>query len=73
MVELEKLIAFAVKEQEGHACCSQMQQGGNLHFFNDDLHQEQIQTELETLVTKLLNSLSCTGRMRESINDLPLL
>ena len=25
--------------------------GGNLCFFNDDLHQEQIQTELEMLDT----------------------
>ena len=50
--------------------------GGNLCFFNDDLHREQIQTELETLGTTLLNSLSCTGRRRESfisIKDPPLL
>ena len=40
--------------------------GGNLCFFNDDLHREQIQTELEMLDTILLNSLSCTGRRRES-------
>ena len=50
--------------------------GGNLCFFNDDLHREQIQTELEMLDTILLNSLSCTGRRRESfatIKDSPLL
>ena len=35
--------------------------GGNLCFLNDDLHREQIQTELEMLATKLLNSLLCTG------------
>ena len=27
--------------------------GGNLCFFNDDLHWEQIQTELEMLITQL--------------------
>ena len=50
--------------------------GGNLCFFNDDLHREQIQTELETLSTTLLNSLSHTGRRSESfisIKDPPLL
>ena len=49
--------------------------GGNLCFFNDDLHREQIQTELEMLDTTLLNSLSCTGRKRvlfASIKDPPL-
>ena len=40
---------------------------GNLCFFNDDLHLEQIQTELEMLATILLNSLLCTGRRRESL------
>ena len=50
--------------------------GGNLCFFNDDLHREQIQTELEMLGSTLLNSLSCTGRRRElfgSTKDPPLL
>ena len=50
--------------------------GGNFCFLNDDLHREQIQTELEMLATILLNSLLCTGRRRESfasIKDPPLL
>ena len=49
--------------------------GSNLCYFNDDLHWEQIQTELEMSDTILLNSLSYTGRRRElfaSIKDLPL-
>ena len=47
--------------------------GGNLCFFNNDLHREQIQTELEMLDTTLLNSLY--RRRRESfasIKDPPL-
>ena len=49
---------------------------GNLCFFNDELHREQIQTELQLLCTTLLNSLSCTGRRSESLasmKDPPLL
>ena len=50
--------------------------GGNLCFFNDDLHRERIQTELVVFNTTLLNSLSCTGRRSGSfisIIDPPLL
>ena len=49
---------------------------GNLCFFNDELHREQIQTELQLLCTTLLNSLSCTGRRSESLasmKDPPLI
>ena len=49
---------------------------GNLCFFNDELHREQIQTEFELSQTTLLNSLSYTGRRSvslASIKDPPLL
>ena len=75
MAEFGILVAFhaiEAKEQEGQTFIDA--KDDNLCFFND-LHWEQIQTELQLLCTTLLNSLSCTGRRSESLASIkdPLL